>query len=68
MEKRTAHFAQGTKFAKEKILESREKAAFQKHCPFTRNHRQTAVRRRAFCLPHLSSGRQKSLLGDLCAL
>jgi len=25
--------AQGAEYAKEKILESREKAAFQKHCP-----------------------------------
>jgi hypothetical protein len=33
MNNRTARFARGTENAKEKILESREKAAFQKHCP-----------------------------------
>jgi hypothetical protein len=48
--------AQGAKFAKENILESREKAVFQKIASSLLGGRIIAVRREVFWLPHLSSG------------
>jgi hypothetical protein len=50
---------QGARFAKENILESREKAAFQKIATPFRGTRNIAIKCEAFCLAHFSGGRQK---------
>jgi hypothetical protein len=55
--------AQDAKIAKDIILESREKAAFQKTAASCRDAKCIAVRRKAFWLPPCSSGKQKLLLG-----